>query len=50
MIVLLGVGSVWAQEEIQWTGKDKPSELVKKDVRACFGMVQKISSACYSHA
>jgi len=45
MIVLPGVDSVWAKEENQWTVKVGTIALVKKDVRACFGMVQVISSA-----
>ena len=43
--MLPGVGSDSVEEEIQWTVKVGTSALVKKDVRACFGMVQIISSA-----
>ena len=45
MIMLPGVGSDSVEEEIQWTVKVGTSALVKKHVRACFGMVQIISSA-----
>ena len=42
--MLPGVGLDSVEEEIQWTVKVGTSALVKKDVRACFGMVEIISS------
>ena len=45
MIVLPVVDSVSTEKEIQWTVKVGMSALLKKDARACFGMVQIFSSA-----